>query len=216
MRENKEKSKSLEVVGWQWFKCGLMGNSLVVQWLKTRCLHCRGPGVQFLVRGLSSPQPKNKKRKKEKFLKIIIFIIIINNSNLRRYYWERDIWHLIIHLANIRSALPLSHIQLFVTSWTVACQAPLSMGFFKQEYWSGVPFSCFRGSSQSTCRTCVSCIAGRFFTYWAIREAHYKKRSLEYVHAHWHKHTHSHTHTHTHTHTVGRGEREIKFYHQKV
>ena len=28
----------------------------------------------------------------------------------------------------------------FVTPWTVACQAPLSMGFPKQEYWSGLPF----------------------------------------------------------------------------
>ena len=26
------------------------------------------------------------------------------------------------------------------TSWTVACQAPLSMGFSRQEYWSGLPF----------------------------------------------------------------------------
>ena len=30
--------------------------------------------------------------------------------------------------------------QLFVTPWTVACQVPLSTGFSKQEYWSGVPF----------------------------------------------------------------------------
>ena len=34
----------------------------------------------------------------------------------------------------------LSHVQLFATLWTVACQAPLSMGFSRQEYWSGVPF----------------------------------------------------------------------------
>ena len=34
----------------------------------------------------------------------------------------------------------LSHIQLFVTPWTVAHQAPLSMGFSRQEYWSGLPF----------------------------------------------------------------------------
>ena len=27
------------------------------------------------------------------------------------------------------------------TPWTVACQAPLSMGFSRQEYWSGLPFS---------------------------------------------------------------------------
>ena len=31
---------------------------------------------------------------------------------------------------------PFSHVQLFATLWTVACQAPLSMGFFRQEYWS--------------------------------------------------------------------------------
>ena len=33
-----------------------------------------------------------------------------------------------------------SHIRLFVTPWTVACQAPLSMEFSRQGYWSGVPF----------------------------------------------------------------------------
>ena len=35
----------------------------------------------------------------------------------------------------------LSCVRLFVTQWTVACQAPLSMGFSRQEYWSGLPFS---------------------------------------------------------------------------
>ena len=34
----------------------------------------------------------------------------------------------------------LSCIGLLVTLWTVACQAPLSMGFPRQEYWSGLPF----------------------------------------------------------------------------
>ena len=33
----------------------------------------------------------------------------------------------------------LSHVQLFATPWTVACQAPLSMGFSRQEYWNGLP-----------------------------------------------------------------------------
>ena len=33
-----------------------------------------------------------------------------------------------------------SHVQLFVTPWTIAHQAPLSMGFSRQEYWSGSPF----------------------------------------------------------------------------
>ena len=35
----------------------------------------------------------------------------------------------------------LSHVPLFVTPWTIACQAPLSMEFSRQEYWSGLSFS---------------------------------------------------------------------------
>ena len=48
-------------------------------------------------------------------------------------------------------------------------QAPLSMEFSRQEYWSGLPFS--RESSWPRDRTQVSCIAGRFFTAWATRKA---------------------------------------------
>ena len=36
---------------------------------------------------------------------------------------------------------PLSRVWLFATPWTVAYQVPLSMGFSRQEYWSGLPFS---------------------------------------------------------------------------
>ena len=34
----------------------------------------------------------------------------------------------------------LSCVRLFATPWTVAYQAPPSMGFSRQEYWSGLPF----------------------------------------------------------------------------
>ena len=34
----------------------------------------------------------------------------------------------------------LSRVRLFATPWTVASQAPLSLEFFRQEYWSGLPF----------------------------------------------------------------------------
>ena len=34
----------------------------------------------------------------------------------------------------------LSHVQLFATPWTVAHQAPVSMGFPRQKYWSGLSF----------------------------------------------------------------------------
>ena len=33
----------------------------------------------------------------------------------------------------------LSHVQFYAIPWTIACQAPLSMGFSRQDYWSGLP-----------------------------------------------------------------------------
>ena len=55
----------------------------------------------------------------------------------------------------------------------LACQAPLSMEFSSKEYWSGLPFpSPGGGSSWPRDQTHVSCIAGRFFTIWATREAY--------------------------------------------
>ena len=58
-------------------------------------------------------------------------------------------------------------VWLFVTPWTVAHQASLSMGILQARTleWVAMPFS--RGSSQSSNQTrvsCASCIAGRFFT----------------------------------------------------
>ena len=60
-----------------------------------------------------------------------------------------------------------SHVPLFATLWTVAHQAPLSMGFSRQAYWSGIPMPSSRGSSRPRDQThvsCGSCIEGRFFT----------------------------------------------------
>ena len=39
----------------------------------------------------------------------------------------------------------LSHVRLLATPWTAAYQAPPSMRFSRQEYWSGVPFKCGDG-----------------------------------------------------------------------
>ena len=50
----------------------------------------------------------------------------------------------------------------------IAQQAPLSMEFSRQEYWSGLPFSFSRGSSWPRDQTQVSRIAGRLFIIWAI------------------------------------------------
>ena len=54
----------------------------------------------------------------------------------------------------------------FATPWTVACQAPFSMGFPRQEYWSGWPFpSRGDGPNPVVELTCsASALAGEFFT----------------------------------------------------
>jgi len=60
------------------------------------------------------------------------------------------------------------------TLWTVARQAPLSMGFLRQEYWLGLPFPgkiTSLGSSWLRDQTHVSCIGRQILYLWATREA---------------------------------------------
>ena len=63
----------------------------------------------------------------------------------------------------------LSPVQLFATLWTVACQAPLSMGFSRQEYWSGLPCPPpgdlpDLGTEQTSLKS--PALAGGFFITW--------------------------------------------------
>ena len=66
---------------------------------------------------------------------------------------------------------PLSCIQLFMTPWTVGNEAPLSMEFSRQEYWSGLPSTSPGASSPPRNRTPVLLHQGRFFTTWTTQEA---------------------------------------------
>ena len=52
------------------------------------------------------------------------------------------------------------HVWLFASLWTIALQAPLSMGFARQEYWSGLPCPPPGESSHPRARTCVSYVSG--------------------------------------------------------
>ena len=73
----------------------------------------------------------------------------------------------------VLSAYVLSGVRLFVTAWTVAHQAPLSMEFSRQEYLSGLSFTSPGDLPNSgikpTSRT--SALAGRFFTTSTTCEA---------------------------------------------
>ena len=65
---------------------------------------------------------------------------------------------------------------LFATLWTVAHQAPPSMRFSRQEYWSGWPFPSPGESSRPRDWTRVSRIVDRRFTVWATREVQLFKK----------------------------------------
>ena len=67
-----------------------------------------------------------------------------------------------------------SHVQIFVTHWTVARQAPLSMEFSRQEYWSGLPFASpgdLPNSGIEPVSLAAPALAGEFFTTSATWEA---------------------------------------------
>ena len=76
------------------------------------------------------------------------YISINQNKNENRKQQDNPVPSLLLAPCNegwlplvfiIVHAPSLSHVQLFETPWTIACQAPLSLGLFRQEYWSGLP-----------------------------------------------------------------------------
>ena len=71
------------------------------------------------------------------------------------------------HTVKVKS---LSRVWLFVTLWTIARQALLSMGFSRQEFWSGLPFPS-PGDLPVPGIKPGSHIAGRRFNLWATGEA---------------------------------------------
>ena len=58
----------------------------------------------------------------------------------------------------------LSHVWLFVTLWTVAPQAPLSVGFPRQEYWNGLPFPSRENRPEPGIKPVSPALVGGFFT----------------------------------------------------
>ena len=56
------------------------------------------------------------------------------------FYWD-TFTYITVWVSGIQHEVKsLSHVRLFETPWTVAYQAPPSMGFSRQDYWSGLPF----------------------------------------------------------------------------
>ena len=73
-----------------------------------------------------------------------------------------------------------SHVQLFMTLWTLALQAPLSMGFSGQEYWSGLICPSPEVFLTQGMNPGLH-IASRLFTVWTTREAVAANNWLVYI-----------------------------------
>ena len=73
----------------------------------------------------------------------------------------------------------------FVIPWIVACQPPLSMGFPKQEYLSGLPFPS-PAESWPRHRIHISCLVSGFLTTEPLEKPHHDLRSLQLnIHVSW-------------------------------
>ena len=72
------------------------------------------------------------------------------------------LWVFVFVMMSVLFSDPMDY---FVTPWTLARQASLSMVFPRQEHWSGLPFPFCRGPSQPRNWTCVSC-TGRWILYY--------------------------------------------------
>ena len=95
-----------------------------------------------------------------------------NQNNLEKEQTRRhNFWFQSLLRSCVVLYLDTQSCPTLATRWTAACQAPLSMGILQARILEWVAMASSRGSSQPRDRTQASCIAGRFFTVWAIREA---------------------------------------------
>ena len=80
---------------------------------------------------------------------------------------QRD---MITHFKERKKVKSLSHVWLFATPWTVTHQTPPSMGFSRQQYWSGFPFSSPGDLPNPGLETRSPTLQADAFTVWATRD----------------------------------------------
>ena len=98
-------------------------------------------------------------------------IKVLFHSLYTHQHFSHNTWHL-PHITILGQVLScFSHVRLCATPWTISRQAPLSMGFSRQEYWSGLPCSPpgdLPDPGIEPTSLMSPALAGRFFTSSAI------------------------------------------------
>ena len=99
-------------------------------------------GRSFVLHHSLYPSPESHRgimerpRGAEHMVSLCHFWGILRFGNLSLLKWELDL----LDLRSGGHVCIVSHVWLSATPWTVVCQAPRSMGFSRQEYWSGLSF----------------------------------------------------------------------------
>ena len=98
--------------------------------------------------------------------KLCMWITAFNACENVLFLWEKDgLWELRLHLrTHSLCARLFSCVQLFATPWTLVHQAPLSMEFPRQEYWSRLPFPTLGDLPNPGLEPTSPALAGGFFT----------------------------------------------------
>ena len=125
-------------------------------------------------------------------VKILIYIFLRTNMhnckqiilrNKAELYWCRKLFSMhnyfkVVIFAHMGyCGLVAKSCLTLAVPWTIACQAPIN-GILQARILEWVAISLSRGSSQPRNLTQVSCIAGKFFTNWAVRATHvYPKKN---------------------------------------
>ena len=110
--------------------------TLLSRFLKERCFFCASPASGTHLTPVTGPLNCLSPAKGRTSAPFIIFPpsahLEINHCMLSNQSRNK---------CKCCQAMPshFSHVWLCATPWTVACQAPLSIGFSRQEYWSGIP-----------------------------------------------------------------------------
>ena len=114
--------------------------------------------------------------------RVVLFLVFkephtVSPSGCTSFHFHRQCRrYIVFSTASLKCKFPQSCPTLFVTPWTVACQAPLSRDFCRQEYWSGLPFPFPRDLPNPGIKPTSPALAGGFFTTEPPR-----KLSLQFI-----------------------------------
>ena len=143
MRYTEQSNSETQTIDSGWQSWGKKG-------MRSYCLNGRVPGLQ------------------DEFWRWMV-VMVVQLCECKNYYWI-EYFNMVKMVNFMLCVCVLSRIQLFVTSKTSRL-APLSMGIFQVRILGWVATTSSRRSSQLRDQTQVSCLARRFFTVWATREA---------------------------------------------